>query len=208
MNKIRIMRKGAIKDYLVKGFYGGLISGLLAFIVSLINSSFEKTLLIGSLAWIGILILFVGIVFIHKEYFERKKEIRKLNSSKYTFLDINKFKMDQNLCFEGKYKEFWFRVIPISKRGKNGNGFDYDIITAFYTYINDSQENKKEYNLHGKYEYFLGRLDFHNHSVTFVPNDWKSPDFKSNFEGLISILKREKLLPISIDDWENLYGEK
>lgn len=206
MNKISIIRKGAIKDYLVYGFSGGFILGVLAFLLSLIHSSFEESLLVGLLVWVGIIILFIGVGFTTVEYIFRKLEIRRYNSNKYAFLDLNYFRLGNDLIFEGEYEGFCFRVIPISKWQKNGNGSDYDIIMAYYNFHSDSLENRKEHSLCG--EYFLGSLDFHDNCLGFVPKNWESPDFKSIFDGVINIFKREKLLPISKKDWEDSFGEK
>jgi hypothetical protein len=204
MNKIPIIRKGAYKDYWVNGFFGGLILGLLFFLISLIDSSFEKALSVGLLLWIVIMILFAGLGFLSEEYFKRKKKISKLYSSKYTFLDKNNFVLDQDLFFEGEYEGFWFKVIPITKWQEKGKDIEYDIIMAFYTFDSDLHGIENESNLCG--DYFLGHLDFHNGCVKFVPKDWGNPNFRSNFDELVSILKRNKLIPYSKRDWEKRMG--
>lgn len=56
-------------------------------------------------------------------------------------------------------------------------------------------------------EYNFGDVHFENHCAGFVPKDWENPDFKANFDALITIFEREGLLPITKDDWESTFGE-
>ncbi len=56
-------------------------------------------------------------------------------------------------------------------------------------------------------EYFLGKLNFENQVVTYVPRDGGFVNFKENLEGLMNILKREALYPIDISVWKKKIGE-
>ena len=135
MNTVPIIRKGSIKDYCSNGFGGGMVIGIMVFLAALINNSIITSLLHGLFAWIAIFILFIGIGFTSEEYYKRKKRIRELNSVKYSFLDDHHFILHQDLFFEGVYKGFWFRVIPMTKWQKKGKELKYDVIESFYNLI-------------------------------------------------------------------------
>lgn len=206
MNKVPIIRKGSIKDYWSNGFGGGLVIGILLFLLSLVENNFTTALLIGLSVFIAITLIFVGIGFTSEEYFKRKNRIKKLTSKKYSFLDDNNFTLHEDLYFEGKYKEFWFRILPMTKWQRKGKEIEYDIIESFYNFDSDQLNEDKEQSISG--DYFIGRLHFANNCVAFVPKDWNAPDFKENFDGLINIFNIEKLRPISKIDWEEKHGKK
>lgn len=114
--------------------------------------------------------------------------------------------MHQDLYFEGIYKDYHFRVLPMTEWQERKKDIEYVIIEAFYTFDKGQIDSEKEKNLSGNY--FLGQLHFANHCVGFVPKDWELPNFKENFDGLIGILKREKLMPFSRLEWEEIFGKK
>jgi hypothetical protein len=207
MNKIPIIRKGSYKDYLGSSFLGGLILGLFSFLLSLLlgNSAIDS-FWIGFSLWFGMIILVIGVGFTSEEYFKRKREIKKLLSDKYSFLDSISFELHQDLYFAGIYQDYHFRVIPRTKWQERQKDIEYVIIEAFYRFDTDHDGISKETNLSG--EYFLGHLHFANQCVGFIPKDWELPDFKENFDGLISILKRQKLFPFPRVEWENTIGKR
>lgn len=210
MNEIPIIRKGSIKSYWSNGFGGGLILGIMFFLMSLTCNSVLKSLFIGLIVWIGIIVIFVGIGFTSEEYFKRKKKIKELYSSKYAFLDKCNFMLHEELYFEGIYNGYFFRVLPITEWFEKGRGrgkyIRYHFIESFYSFESDTQESEREDRMSD--EYFLGKIQFKNKCARFIPKDWESPDFEVNFDGLISIFKRENLKPLLQDDWEKTIGEK
>jgi hypothetical protein len=204
-NEVQIIRKGVYKDYLNPALLGGWILGLISFLVSLKEKPVISALWIGLFVWIVIIITFMVIGFFGYEYFERKRRIKKLKSEKYSFLHAESFQLQSDLFFEGTYKEYFFRILPMSTRHKRKE-IEYDIIEAYYTFDLEDDNEEKEKNLTG--EWFLGELHFSNYCVGFLPKDWQNPDFKANLDGLISIFKRENLKPFSKDEWENSFGKK
>jgi len=206
MNEIPIIRKGTFKDYFKPGCGLGVVFGGIIIINSLVDGgSLLYSLLMGLVVWSAMVFAVGGIGFFGYEYFERKKRIKKLKSEKYTFLHEESFQLHSDLFFEGTYKEYFIRVLPMSKWQNARKEIEYDVIEAYYTFDlgNDEGYEKK---LSGVY--FLGELYFSNHCVGYVPKDWKNPDFKNNIDGLISILKRENLKPFSKEDWENSFGKE
>ncbi|MDT0644917.1 hypothetical protein RM553_18915 [Zunongwangia sp. F363] len=170
----------------------------------MIDNNITDSLLFGLSIWIGVIVFFIGVGFTSEEYIIRKKRIKKLYSENYSFLDENNFILHHDLYFEGKYIEFWFRVYPIAQRQQNGQELEYYFIEACYEL---TQENKeREEKLSGNY--FLGKLTFSNNCAGYIPKNWSNPDFKEEFDGLISIFDYEKLKPLSKNDWEEIYGKK
>lgn len=82
---------------------------------------------------------------------------------------------------------------------------EYVIIESFYRFASEPTAADREAKMSG--EYRLGDVHFENHCAGFVPKDWKNPDFKANFDALITIFEREGLLPITKNDWESTFGE-
>lgn len=207
MNEIPIIRKGTFKDYFKPGCALGVFIGGIATIGSLVDGghSLLYSLLMGFFVWSIMVFLVGGIAFGGHEYFERKKRIKKLKSKKYSFLHKESFQLHSDLFFEGTYKEYFIRVLPMSEWQNARKEIEYYIIEAYYTFDLENDE-EKEKNLTGVY--FLGELHFSNHCVGYIPKDWRNPDFKNNLDGLISILKREKLKPFSKEDWESSFGKE
>lgn len=205
MNEVPIVREESIKSFSSQIFISGLISGIILFLVSLLSNDFRTSLIFGLFGIIlGIIIPFM--IFVFEEYYTRKKIIKGLNSSRYSFLDENNFILHPDLYFEGKYKDFWFRVIPMTKRQKREKELKYDIIEAFYDFSSDEFDGKKEQDMSGKY--FIGELNFLNCCVGFIPKDWTNPNFKDNFDSIVNIFNRENLKPISKDEWDSIYGKR
>jgi len=205
MNKIPIIRKGSYKEYLDSSGRVGLFLALFSFLISLPDNSAVDSLWVGFYVWIGIIFI-GGIGFISEEYFVRKKKIKKLYSEKYSFLDDKSFVLNQDLYFDGTYQDYQLRVLPMTKWQKRKKKFEYVIIEAFYRFDAEHDDIKREMNLSG--EYFLGQLHFANQCVGFIPKDWELPNFKENFDGLVGILKRNKLIPFSKVEWENTIGKR
>ncbi len=203
---VPIIRKGTYKAYLRNGVFWGLIIGVLFFLLSLTDNSAVKSLWIGFWVWVCIIVLIMGVGFPSEEYIRRKKKIRKLTSPQYSFLRENGFVLHQDLYFEGVYHGYSIRVTPMRKWLKPNREVEYVFIEALYEFQDGENSREREMNLCG--EYFVGRLMFAHHCAGFVPKDWEQPDFKENLDGLVNILKRENLAPISKDEWEGRFGKK
>ena len=75
MNKVSIIRKGSIKPYWSNGCGGGLMIGILFFLLSLIYNSVLTSLYIGVGIWIGIIVIWIGLGFTSEEYYKRRKKL-------------------------------------------------------------------------------------------------------------------------------------
>jgi len=206
MNKIPIIRKGTFIDYRNSGLGNGILVGLLVFGLSLIFNPFLTALMYGLLSLAGIFVLFIGVGFTSEEYFIRKKKIQKLNSWRYSFMDEQHFTLHPDLYFEGEYRGFWIRVIPVTKYRERGKPVEYDIIEAFYDFDSELPDTEREKRLSGNY--YLGNIHFANHCAGFIPKDWQNPDFRENIDGLVSIFRRENLKPLSQGEWQETNGRR
>ena len=206
MNKVLIIRKGSYKDYLSNGIGGGFIIGLLFFLISLTHKPVLESLKIGLEYWFGIIFLFSGPGFFLEEYFKRKIKIKKLLSERYMFLHENNFTIHPDLYFEGIYKDFSIRVWPTTKWQDRKKNLEYDIIEAFYSFNPDFNDIENEKTM--SRDFYIGHLYFKNHQVKFIPLDWENPDFKTNLNGLVDILKNEMLNPLSRIEWVEKFGNK
>jgi hypothetical protein len=208
MNKVSVIRKERVKSYLLKGLVDGFLIGILVFLITLVKYSALNSLYFGLISWGGVILIWMGIVFTSKEYFKRKKKIKKLTSDTFAFLYEHDFVLDDCLHFEGIYKGYFFRVFHKIEwlGGELGiwDFMEYVTIESFYT--SDSLDDEREAKMCGMN--FLGNVKAGYNCITLLPRDCQNPDFKKDFDGLISILKREKLAPISEEDWNNTAGKK
>ncbi|OWR77073.1 hypothetical protein SJDPG4_07630 [Porphyromonas gingivalis SJD4] len=179
------------------------------FLAALTKQNLLNSLLFGLMIWAFVIVLWIGVGFTTEEYYKRKKQIKKLMSDQYAFLDLHGFTLHEDLYFEGVYEGFFFRVCPATEYIKKGyagkKAVEYVIIESFYRFASEPTDAEREAKMSG--EYSLGDVHFENHCAGFVPKDWKNPDFKANFDALIAISKREGLLPITKNDWESTFGE-
>lgn len=209
MNEVPVIRKGRLKSYWNTAFRGGFFLGLFVFLAALTKQSLLNSLLFGLMIWAFVIVLWIGVGFTSEEYYKRKKQIKKLMSDQYAFLDLHGFTLHEDLYFEGIYEGFFFRVCPATEYIKKGyagkKAVEYVIIESFYRFASGSTDAEREAKMSGEYNF--GDVHFENHCAGFVPKDWKNPDFKANFDALITIFKREGLLPITKDDWESTFGE-
>jgi len=206
MNNIPILRKNSYRVYLKNGFWGGLIIGFLFFLLYFLTESIESGLYMGLFFWVLVLTIFMGIGYPSEEYFKRKKKINKLKSPKYKFLHEHNFSINEELYFQGIYKNYYFQIFPTEKYQEKKKNLEFDIIEVFYRSEDSIDLKVKEKDISGKY--FLGELVFKNQHVGFVPKDWVNPNFKENMDGIISILERENLKPYSMFDWKESIGKK
>ena len=206
MNEVPIIRKGSYKAYLGSSVLGGFLAGFLFFLISLPSTLAITAFWIGFALWIGIILVYMGIGFPSEEYFKRKRKIIKLHSGKYAFLEECDFELHEDLYFTGTYKYFYFRVIPMTKWQQGKKEIEYDVIEAYYTYNADKENPDFENGISGTYA--VGELLFVNHCVGYLPKDWMKPDFKDNFDGLISIFKRLNLEPLAKNVWDKEIGER
>lgn len=206
MNVVPIIRKNSYKDYLGTSVLGGFMIGLIFGLIALFNSHSIVSLYIGIALWMLTIIITMTFGFPRQEYFKRKKRIAKLQSEQYTFLYEKGFQLHEDLYFEGFYEGYFFRIIPLTKWFSKKHEIEYVVIEAYYFWENDKMISRDESNLDGLY--FIGELNFANSRVSYLPKDCYNPDFKYNMDGLVSILKRVNLMPLSKVDWDREIGKR
>ena len=83
---------------------------------------------------------------------------------------------------------------------RKSRNIPYDIVDAFYFPNNGEISSQKEEQMSN--EYYFGNLFFKNCRVAVIPKDTKEkPDFHEILDGLVNVLQREDLNPISPKDW-------
>jgi hypothetical protein len=201
-DKIRIIRKETLKDYFKTGFKGGLAMGIILFLVGL-PSGFYNALMGGLCIWIAFIFIFSVIGFFGYEFFERKIQIKKLQSKKYKFLHDNSFIINENLFFEGIYKNFFIMVHPSTQWLNPRKKVEYVVIETYYNYSYPNDDViKKEKEMSG--EYIYGHFSFENGCVGFLPKDNQKPNFEKDFYGLLDICRRHGLIPVSKKEHDDI----
>lgn len=203
-----INKRKKLRPYLEGGLGGGFLAGLVMFGGNLLDpgNTLSNALFMGFFWWSIVIFLYMAAYMI-MEYCIPKEREKRLRLKKYIFLYENGFRVDEEFFFEGKYKGYACRIFLMSYRQGRKKDIEYDLIQVFYA--NESEIDniyEKEEFLSG--EYYGGNLSFSNNSVIYLPKDWEKINFKESLDGLIHLLNREGLPPISIEQWEEKYGTK
>jgi len=105
--------------------------------------------------WAFVIVLWIGVGFTSEEYYKRKKQIKKLMSDQYAFLDLHGFTLHEDLYFEGIYEGFFFRVCPATEYIKKGyagkKAVEYVIIESFYRFASEPTDAEREAKMSGEY---------------------------------------------------------
>lgn len=127
-----------------------------------------------------------------------RKKMPPLDEAPYKFLHENKFTQSDTYYFDGVYKDFHISVKP------DDNIFlgKHNIIECYFESPHDSFNYES---LSG--EYYFGFLEFYSNNVLCMGRNRAEPDFEKIFDGLITLMRREKLTPLSRADWEVSYKE-
>lgn len=201
-NRVPAVKKETYKSYLVTAFAGGFALSLPLFILSLSDPPGKHHTLWVRLSVWGGAIVFLTSIFI-REYLGRKRKMEVLLSPRYDFLFEHGFTLHEDLFFEGVYEGFHMKIITAMRRRGQIQRF-YDAIQIFYDSDPEDDNAKREHDISGTY--YLGRLNFSDHTVLFLPKDWADTDFKENLTELIILFERLRVKPISKDDWLETYG--
>lgn len=202
-----LKKKWKFRDYLRHGLIGGVWVGsifagatLLENISPDINHTIVDAIRHGAIAFLFLPAFFI-IGFVVMEYIVPRMTNRRLRSPRYKFLHENGFIINKDYIFEGVYKGYHIVVIPIEDRPIKGKYVSYEIIESYYD-LPDQETNEEKFS--GKY--YFGELTFGHHAVGFVPINHSNPNFEDALNGLVTVLTREKLNPITRNDWKKTYS--
>lgn len=151
------------------------------------------------------LMIYLGIS--SYEYFAPYFRVKKLQAPKYRFLLDQGFMVKEKAYLEGTYKGYHFRVYTMKETIQNKKGrfkqVSFDLIESCYTFPN---RIINEGNLSSRY--YFGTLFFENHVVGLIPTPSSKLDFEEALNGLVLVLKREELMPLSFEEWQEKYNIK
>jgi len=191
------LRFGNLKKYNLKKniLLRGGIFAIIMFLLCTINNSIWGAFwgaLVGWFLYAIICMIIIGDI----EYFTPRSKQKRLLEKKYQYLFNIGFRKTEDFNIEGYYKDFHIIICPQAQKEKRKKNIHYDIVYASYKFDdteNDEDIEVRERNMCGSYH--IGDLIFRGCAVTFVPYQWKDPDFEDILTHLISILKRENLKP-------------
>lgn len=205
MEKIQFKKEGILKQYLNLSYPYCVDFPVLIFFISLLTIGSFANALVHAFAVGIIILLFILYAYLQNEIYSKKHELLKYQKLEiFDYLRNNNFKVNKDLYFEGTHQGYQIIVFLIT-REENGRNNDYVCIRAFYKFASSLDNIKRERDMSGKY--YIGELFFENNCVTYMPYDWENPDFQENFNGLVSVLKRENLLPLTKEEWFQLKEE-
>lgn len=197
-----IIRKEKIKEYkFVKNiFLRGGVGAIILFLLFTINNTIWTALWCSIIVWMSWVLIFF-FIFYRSEYYERSVIKKSLRSHRYSFFNKCDFEITKEMTLNGCYKGYEFNIIPITSVVKKMIKVQYDVIETYYEFTKGASCAKKEENMSG--EYFIGKIIFENQKIYLIPSKWDNPNFEEILNGLINILSRENLRPITKKEWEN-----
>ena len=107
--KIDKIKKGAYKEYLAAGIFGGFAMGVIFFLVSIHTDGLRQAIKNGFITGFLMAILLMAIGFIHEEWYERRRKIKKLNSDSFNQLIRIGLSLDNDLNYIGTVENYYIR---------------------------------------------------------------------------------------------------
>ena len=114
--KLDKIKKGAYKDYVANGVFGGLALGLIFFLVSIPSDGLIQSLKNGFITGFLISIFLMTFGFIHQEWYERQRIIKKLNSGFYNQLKEIGLHLNNDLNYIGTSDNYDISFTMTEKR--------------------------------------------------------------------------------------------
>ena len=204
MNKVSKISFRSITEYLRFNFGKRLLILLPIIFVLFPQHSIIDYLVLGVFSFVILYIISVIIKFLYYEFILRLIVIKYLSSDKYDTLYKLGFVLTDDLFFEGKYLNYYMRVVPYIRFKLHRISRVDNIITSYYQSDTSIIDKAKEEDLTG--EYFSGSMIFDFQSVACIPKNSSFPSFEKSFDGIVYILNREGLLPLPIENWERDFG--
>jgi hypothetical protein len=204
MNKVSKINVRYISEYLKLNFGKEILILLPIILVLFPQHSIIAYLVLGIFSFVILYIISVVIKFLYYEFVLRLIVVKYLSSDKYDPLYKLGFVLKDDLFFEGKYLNYHMRVVPFIKFRLLRISRVDNIITTYYQSDNLIIDKAKEEVLTG--DYFNGLMAFDLQSVACVPKKSSFQSFEKCFDGIVYILNREGLQPLSLENWERDFG--
>lgn len=204
MDNIEKIKSGTYKDYLGNAIFGGLILGIIFFLINLIENNFLTALYRGLGTSFTIVTLLFTFGYIHQEWYLRRKRIRLLKSDKYSDLQKIGLSLNNDLDYVGYIDNFFIRFMTTEKWTKKNSIISHSIdiysnptnFDQLRILIDKVKEMPNIRNAAWGYGIF----------TTYFSEDTQR--FDDLVTKIISTLGDYHLQPIKMSSWENSFGNE
>jgi hypothetical protein len=117
--KLERIKKGAYKDYVANGVFGGFALSIIFSLVSIPTDGLSQALKNGLITGFLISFFLMTFGFFHVEWYERKRKIKKLNSGFYNQLKIIGLFLDNDINYTGTIDNYDLSFNTFEKRINN-----------------------------------------------------------------------------------------
>jgi hypothetical protein len=202
MDNIENIKSGAYKDYLGNAIFGGLILGVVFFLINLIENTFLTALYRGLGTSFSIVTLMLIFGYFHQEWYVRRQRIQLLKSAKYSDLLKRGLTLNNDLDYVGYIDNYFIRFMANEQWTKKNSIIShsvdiYSIPTNFdqlRTLIEKVKEMRNIKNAAWGYGIF----------TIYFSED--TPLYNELLTEIIAMLQDYHLQPIEMAAWENSFG--
>lgn len=202
MDKIENIKSGTYKDYLGNAIVGGLILGIIFFLINLVENNFITALYRGFGTSLLIVTLLFTFGFFHQEWYLRRKRIQLLESDKYSDLQKIGLTLNNDLDYVGYVDNYFIRFMTNEQWAKNKSIISHSIdiysnptnFDKLRILIDKVKEMSNIKNAAWGYGIF----------TTYFSQDTQR--FDELVAKIIAILKDNHLQPVEMTTWENSFG--
>jgi hypothetical protein len=121
MDNIENIKSGTFKEYFGTAIFGGLILGIIFFLINLIENNFLTALYRGLGTSFSIVTLLFTFGYFHEEWYLRRQRIQLLKSDKYLALQKIGLTLNNDLDFVGYIDNYFIRFMTNEKWAKKNS---------------------------------------------------------------------------------------
>lgn len=202
MNNIEKIKSGTYKDYLGNAIFGGLILGIIFFLINLIENNFLTSLYRGLGTSFSIVTILFTLGYFHQEWYLRRKRIQLLKSDKYSDLQKIGLTLNNDLDYAGYIDNYFIRFMTNEQWAKKhsiishsidiySNPTDFDQLRILIDKVKEMPNIKKVAWGYGIF-------------TTYFSEDTQR--FDVLVTKIIATLRDYHLKPIKMTAWENSFG--
>lgn len=199
MKNIEKIKSGTYKDYLANAISGGLLLGMIFFVLSLIQNDLLTSLYRGFGTSFSIAAVLFVFGYLHEEWYLRRKKIKLLKSARYAGLQKIGLTLNNDLVLSGYIDNFFTRFLTFEKQTKKERETfhavdiycrpaDFDKLRMLIDKIKEMRDVKNA-------AWGYDRLSVYWNKETKPPEEL--------IKELIQLLEAHQVVPLQLTDREN-----
>jgi hypothetical protein len=202
MDTIEKIKSGAYKDYLGNAIFGGLIIGIIFFLLILTENNFLTALYRGFGTSFSIVTLLFTFGYFHQEWYLRRQRIKLLKSDNYSGLQKIGLTLNNDLDYTG-YVDHYFSRFMTNKKWVMKSSIISHSIDIYSNPTNFDQLRILIEKVKTMRNIKNAAWGYGIFSAYFTEDTQRFDELVSE---IIAILKEYNLQPIEMTAWENSFG--